>query len=303
MEPVSALDISHFACFSRELTAEELSKLEQETRYPVIHTPIQEPRSIPADITNTTLVGNWLTKGVEGTALDRSNAGNDATSITGHTWKYITGAKFASGNFVIPSTSFAQQRYTLLESDGYNRYVKDSTTSYKNGIAGATLPLDITATGFTNKTLSLLRDVEVYTEDTTQAEVTADYQRRVADNALRLSIYNDRDISRFNTSLTFNNITYYGNGRYRFTSGGITWPSVTLTSYCFWWNDGSIWKFYATDGTTTWANGVSGATLPITITATGFSGATGTLSGFRGFLDVKDTMYFEDLYKKERLAY
>jgi hypothetical protein len=119
------------------------------------------------------------------------------------------------------------------------------------------------------------------------------------DTSVELSIVDGtKDISKNERDLTITNAVV-GNEMV-FTNGGITWTSIPLTGYEYWWrtNDTSEWVHYGFNGTTTYTNGVATGTLPVTVTTTGFTSVVGTMLGLRVYSEAKTLVFYLDRYKK-----
>ena len=121
------------------------------------------------------------------------------------------------------------------------------------------------------------------------------------DTSVELSVLDGtKDISKNERALTVTNAVI--GTEMVFTNGALTWTSIPLTGYEYWWraNATSAWVHYATDGTNVYTNGVLTGSLPVTVTTTGFSGVTGTMVGLRCYSEVKTVAFFLDRYIKYR---
>ena len=122
------------------------------------------------------------------------------------------------------------------------------------------------------------------------------------DTSVELSVVDGtKDISKNERALIITNAVV--GSEMVFTNGGITWSSIPLTSYDYWWRASATaaWVHYGYDGTNVYTNGVLTGSLPVTVTTTGFSGVTGTMVGLRVYSEVKAAAFFLDRYTKYRM--
>jgi len=260
---------------------------------------VQQPYSIFPDPRDLTLEGAWYNRSVIGTSRDSSDNLKNATP-TGISYLDV-GAGFTAGDFVIASTTFTTQAYSIQESGIWNRYVDNGSQIYLNGAATGSKPLDITATGFTGETVKVM-DIEVYNIALDSGWAIEDFRKRVSDSSLILLVSDDvKDISRYRRVLTLAGAVI--GSKTILTAGGITWPSITgFQSYAYWWKSSATaaWRHYGSNGTVDYDNGSPGGTLPFTIAATGFSGETGTIQNLIAWDEVKDESIFQTLYESQR---
>jgi hypothetical protein len=122
------------------------------------------------------------------------------------------------------------------------------------------------------------------------------------DTSVELSVVDGtKDISKNERALTITNAVI-GNEMV-FTNGGLAWAAIPLTGYEYWWRASATaeWVHYGFNGTTTYTNGVATGSLPVTVTTTGFSGATGTMVGLRCYSEAKTLAFYLDRYTKYRM--
>jgi hypothetical protein len=162
----------------------------------------------------------------------------------------------------------------------------------------------------------MISEVKYFNVELTAAEVLEDYRlplQQIAwgvfdgteyvdtvDTSVELSVLDGvKDISKNKRDLTVTNAIT--GSEMVFANGGIAYTAITTTSYDYWWraNTTSAWAHYAYNGTI-YTNGVATGSLPVTVTTTGFSGATGTMKGLRVYSEVKSARFFLDRYTKTR---
>ena len=90
-----------------------------------------------------------------------------------------------------------------------------------------------------------------------------------------------------------------GNG-IKLTNGSMTWDDLSLTTYMYVFDDGSEIKHYGYANGVLYVNGVVNTDAqPITITATGVSGVTGTIIKLSIFDKTKSAEYIKINYEEE----
>ena len=121
-----------------------------------------------------------------------------------------------------------------------------------------------------------------------------------SDDSLILSV-NDglKDNSKNGIALTRTNCVP-GNGKMVFTNGGLAFAAQTFTSYEYSYKASDRYIHYFYDGTNTYTNGVIAGSMPVSIGATGFSGATGSMKDIRLYNTVKASGFVSLRYKKAR---
>lgn len=148
-----------------------------------------------------------------------------------------------------------------------------------------------------------LRDMCIYSESKNQAWVTSEFNKSAPDSTLKLYILNgDMDISRNRTSLTLTDCII-GDGL-ELSNGGIAWSSITFTSHSYWYKAAAgSWNHYLTDGTNVYTNGVLTGSMPVSISATGFSSVTGDMKDIKLFSEIKSADYALADYNRTRKYY
>lgn len=199
---------------------------------------------------------------------------------------------------------------TYTEATGITRFAwwEDiKTFRYTNGIdfftnavLGSSFTVRVTTTqvgvGYTGQ----IWNVRLYNTDLTQEEILEIYnlERRspklveiqqpfdllpdITDSALELAILNSkvhntfRDYSNNANDATpvNNNIAFEERAGATFNSNNLTWPSLTVTSQKYFAKESDGWNMYAQNSSDTFKNGVPGASLPVTMTSTGFTPLT-----------------------------
>ena len=166
---------------------------------------MQQPYSKLPNLKDPSLVGARLNRATIGTGNDYSDKINVSTISNGQ-FLNDGGIKFSSGGLTWSSQAFTTQAYTILEGTALNIYV-DNGTIYKNGVVSGSKPLNLTTTGFSSFTGTIM-DIELYSIVQSLGWIAYDFKRRVPDPSLVLQV-NDgsKDLSRFNTTLTLSNLT------------------------------------------------------------------------------------------------
>ena len=106
------------------------------------------------------------------------------------------------------------------------------------------------------------------------------------------------DYTPTNSTIVLTNATS-GNGII-LSNGSMTWDELSLTSYMYVFDDGSEIKHYGYAKGVLYVNGVVNTDAqPITITATGVSGVTGTIIKLSIFNESKSAEYIKINYEDE----
>jgi len=87
-----------------------------------------------------------------------------------------------------------------------------------------------------------------------------------------------------------------------FTNGSFIIEDTPFLTQSYWIKESGIWNFYVKAGETVYKNAVSGATLPLTITSTGFAGFTGTIKDIKLYSEAKSAAWVESKYSYQGLA-
>jgi hypothetical protein len=162
----------------------------------------------------------------------------------------------------------------------------------------------------------MISEVKYFNVELTAAEVLENYRlplQQIAwgvfngteyvdtvDTSVELSVLGGvKDISKNKRDLTVTNAVI--GTEMVFANGGIAYTAITTTSYDYWWraSSASAWVHYAYNGTI-YTSGVATGSLPVIVTSTGFSAATGTMKGLRVYSEVKTAQFFLDRYTKMR---
>jgi hypothetical protein len=144
--------------------------------------------------------------------------------------------------------------------------------------------------------------LDIYNRVLSESEMLFIARKRNPDPSLVLNtlITDDNDLSVNNVGITTTNAVLGKGGV--FTSGSMAWAPQTFTTqaYTFRESNGALSR-YLFNGVDTFKNGVSGAALPLTITATGFSGFTGELVNIKLWSRVIGEAEAKEDYLKERI--
>lgn len=147
-----------------------------------------------------------------------------------------------------------------------------------------------------------MRIVEIYKAGKSAAWIAQRHNQFIPDSTLLLNlVHGDRDLSRYDVDITNTN-AIVGNG-IDYTNGGTTWSSITFVSYAYSYLTGGTWKRYFYDGSTVYTNGVATGSLPVTISATGFSGVTAKMQDIVLFNNAKTVDYILRDYMNIRKFY
>ena len=110
-----------------------------------------------------------------------------------------------------------------------------------------------------------------------------------------------RDNSKNDIAMTLTNCIP-GNGKMVFTNGSMAFAAQTFTSYEYSYKASGSDRYihYLFDGTNTYTNGIATGSMPVSISSTGFSGATGSMKDMRLNDTVKPANVAAKRYIKSR---
>lgn len=149
-----------------------------------------------------------------------------------------------------------------------------------------------------------MREMSIHNTILTPAEIKMIYNQGVpsdSENLVLDVLDGTEDLSVNKISLTVSNCIV--GKEMDFTNGGITWSSQTFTNYGYWYESSNQWKYYFYDGTDTYTNGVLTGSMPVNISATGFSGVTAKMKDIKLFNETKSVDWIKNYYLKTRKYY